>query len=366
MKIWLRFSLYFSVGLLLFILYLMTVMSVSPFLLGIFFPHLAVEHVLVLENDDLVDWLIPVSFLFSLLSGGVLFSIFFVRPVFQIISFLPKLSLGERIIHNKEIFNSQGKPKIRYLPFKNVIKDIQNLERDLHYAEEERKRIEVAKKDWLAGISHDIKTPLSYITGYSSLLLYSDYEFTSVEIKNSLDQIYQKSLYIEKMVEDLNLSFYLESDGLQLRLEEVDLVDLVQNVVNDVIANPKSQKDIISFLSKEKMVSLNVDAKLIYRALHNLIMNAVEHNPPQTKVMILLERNESNQLIIQITDNGKGMNPETVKRCFEKYSDSENKTHVKGLGISIAYNILKAHGMEIEVESEVGSGTKFTILSPRL
>lgn len=364
MKMWLRFSLYFSLGLLLFILYLMIIILViMPFFLELVFPHLDWEYVYVVESSNSVEeWIVPLSFLFSLLSAGVLFSIFFVKPVFQIISFLPNLSSGERIINNKEIFNSQGKLKVLYFLFRDIIKDIQNLEANLHYAEEERQKIELAKGDWLAGVSHDLKTPLSYITGYSSLLLHSDYEFTSEETKTSLDQIYQKSLYIEKMVEDLNLSFYLESDSLQLRLEETDLVYLLQEVVNDVAASPQSPKDRISFLSKEKRAFVNVDARLIYRTLHNLIMNGVEHNSPQTQIMISLERNERHQLVIQISDNGQGMSSEIIENCFEKYTNSEKKAHHRGLGISIAYQILKAHGMKIEVESEVGIGTQFTIL----
>lgn len=362
MKIWLRFSLYFSVGLLFFILYLLILF---PLLLGIFLPHLGWEQVYIINSSGSPeDWIVVFIFLFSLLSGGILFSIFFVRPVFQIISSLPNLSSGEKIIHNRKIFGSDGKPKALYFLFGDVIADIQKLEESLHLAEEERRKIESAKKDWLAGVSHDLKTPLSYITGYSSLLLHLDYEFTSEETQVYLDQIYQKSLYIEKMVEDLNLSFYLESDALQLGFEETDLVYLLQKVVNDVAASPQSQKDAISFLSKEKTAFVNVDAKLIYRALHNLIMNGVEHNPPQTKVMVLLERNKGNQLVIRISDNGQGMDSEAVKGCFEKYADSEKKARVKGLGISIAYSILKAHGMKIEVESEVGIGTKFHILLP--
>ncbi|MGO0881529.1 sensor histidine kinase [Clostridioides difficile] len=125
--------------------------------------------------------------------------------------------------------------------YKEVIVNIKSLGNKLQETEIERKNLEIAKTDWLAGVSHDLKTPLSYINGYSSLMLNKNHSFSEEERMTFLNDIYKNGVYIEKLIDDLSLTFFIDSSGkIQLKHTQVEMVAFLQNLIADIANNPKS------------------------------------------------------------------------------------------------------------------------------
>ena len=362
MKIWLRFALYFTAGLLFFALFLA---FAFPFLLKIVFPDELHSISFVVENEHYYSaLLVLVIFVFCLLSGSLLFSLLFVKPVLQIISSIQNLAIDNQTNSYFKTEQNGSKFKLTSILFKEVLSSIQTLANNLRQAEQERVELEQAKRNWIKGISHDLKTPLSYITGYSSLLLTPSHGFTSDEREKYLAEIYCKGIYISELIEDLNLSFYLkDKKALQLNYEVVELVNFIQIIINEIARMPISLSYDFSFMPEETTVFAKIDRKLMYRVLYNLLVNSVEHNPPNTRIRISLARNEKRQVLLSIQDNGTGMDQETIDHCVNMHYSKNNSGHFnKGIGLYIVKNILDAHQADFIIHSQPDAGTQIQII----
>lgn len=357
-KIWFRFTVCFTIGLFVFTVYFL---MLFPIILQLAQP----ESTIVIEQtfnakEDLGPLLL--AFTVCFLSGGLFFSLLFVKPIYQILLSINRLSRGESLDRNR-LYNRKNKLKVPYLLYKEVIDNLQALEQSLNQAERRRIEIEAAKNDWLAGVSHDLKTPLSYISGYSSLLLGPGYSFSPDELKHHLGQIYQKSIYIKSLIDDLNHLFLIERSGhIPLCLEKIELVDCLQGILNDVAESPQAVTHDFSLIVKEKKIYAECDLKLIRRAFYNLLYNCVEHNPDETRITVTLNKNDQG-IMIDIEDDGVGLD-EAELAFFEEKPPNSHKSpdRRKGLGLQITRTILEAHGAALTVKNMPQSGSRFSII----
>ena len=338
MKMQIRFILAFIGGLLLFVL-----LTTSYFA---FF----VEFIFDTENTGA---LLPESFpsLLVLISafifGGIALGFAFVPPLLFMLSIIKKLSAGNYELAETldTVYRRNGKLKIRYALYKELISDLYVLAGNLQKAEIERKKLDEAKADWLAGVSHDLKTPLSYVTGYSALLLSKEYTWSEDEVKRFLSQIYEKCVYIEELITEFNLSFEPDMPKLPLTREDFDLVEFLRNLIADVANMPNAEKYMIEFQTEEDAFTVSADKKLLRRALQNLVVNAIRHNPFGTNILIELRQGENGKTVMTVSDNGVGM-------------DWPYKTEEKrGRGLSIVESIIAAHDGSFSIESTPGQGT---------
>lgn len=194
-------------------------------------------------------------------------------------------------------------------------------------------------------------------------MLNKNHSFSEEERTIFLDNIYKKGVYIEKLIDNLSLTFFIDSSGkILLKHTQVEMVAFLQNLIADVANNPKSKKQIFGFYTDLERLYLAIDETLMYRALYNLLMNCVEHNPDGTKIEICLKQS-SEQIYINTTDNGVGINAEKADDIFDKYYSSKNhNTQNKGLGLFIVKQIIDAHGGNISVSSILGKSTSFQII----
>ncbi|HBG7675331.1 TPA: HAMP domain-containing histidine kinase [Clostridioides difficile] len=357
-KLYFRFIAYFTTGLFIFLVYFVTLFILLNQLI---YPEKSHEFLYVADSSiGYFPSILIISFCF--ITGGILFCLFLVRPLYLIICSISNLSKGDYAIV-KKAFTNNGKLKWYYFMYKEVIVNIKSLGNKLQETEIEREKLEVAKTDWLAGVSHDLKTPLSYITGYSSLMLNKNHSFSEEERTIFLDNIYKKGVYIEKLIDNLSLTFFIDSSGkILLKHTQVEMVAFLQNLIADVANNPKSKKQIFGFYTDLECLYLAIDETLMYRALYNLLMNCVEHNPDGTEIEICLKQS-SEQIYINTTDNGVGINAEKADDIFDKYYSSKNhNTQNKGLGLFIVKQIIDAHGGNISVSSILGKSTSFQII----
>lgn len=360
MKLRLRFILFFIGGFISFIVFMgLFVMACSEYLI----PQLTV--------DTAISNLLNISaILITFLIGGVMFGLFFVNPLVYMISLIRNLSLENTTLLDitDRVFTDKGKLKARYFLYRELIDDIGILAKQLKTAQTERERLEAAKTNWIAGVSHDLKTPLSYITGYSSLLLDNKDAWQETEARKYLREIHDKSVVIADLIGDLNISFKMDavSEVYPLKKETFDAVDFLQRLLADIASSPNATQYGFSFHSSADVIAIHADEKLLYRAMQNVVINAVTHNPPGTEIDLTINSDTANrQVSIVIADNGIGISEETVKKLFHRYYQStENENKSGGLGLSVAKSMIEAHGGKIAATSKPGLGTAFEITLP--
>ncbi|GIP56205.1 HAMP domain-containing sensor histidine kinase [Paenibacillus woosongensis] len=248
--------------------------------------------------------------------------------------------------------------------YKDVFYNVNVLTEELRASELERKKLDRMKEEWIANISHDIKTPLASIQGYAEMMRDKDYDFTVEEMRDYAEIIERKSLYLKDVIEDLNLSTRLRNKELTLNSKSVNIVSLVRNAVIDTLNDARYGNRNINFQYSDEIILIEADDILIRRAIANLIYNAVVHNDENVAVEVSVEK-EGDFVRIVVEDHGKGIKKEELERIFDRYYRGTNTGELhkgSGLGMAIAHDIVKAHGGEINVESELRSGTRIEIL----
>ena len=291
----------------------------------------------------IVDFIIAIIF-------GYIFSKGLTKPVKAIIGGVDHLYDGNYEIYFKE----KG-------IYKNVLKKLNSLSYKLKENELERKKIDIMRDEWIANISHDIKTPLSSIKGYAEFLE-QDYDFSSEDIKSYAGIINNKSDYIKELVDDLNLSMKLKNNESILNKEKVNAVSLVKNIVIDILNDSKYSNVDIKFECNEDKIFIDIDKVLMQRVLNNLIYNALVHNDKDISIVVRVYKNDKTH--ISISDNGKGISENDLENIFDRYYRGTNtgESHKgSGLGMSIAKEIVNAHGGDITINSLLGKGTDIKI-----
>lgn len=333
MRMRIRFITFFISGLLLFVL------SMSLFIA--FF----LEYVLPTPDNDV---LLIIVVIIPFVIGGAALGVIFVNPLLFMLSLVKKLSTGQYDLSQvvNRVHKRNGKLKIRYSLYKELISDLSALAGNLRETEIQRKQLEDAKTNWIAGVSHDLKTPLSYVTGYSALLLSENYTWDIEETRRFLTQIYDKSVYIGELINDLNLSFEQGVPKLPLIKETFDLIDFMRSLIADIANTPNATEYILEFQTTENHLFISADKKLLRRAFQNLLVNAMRHNPHGTSIMVGIKKGKAGQVIVSVSDNGAGMEWPP--------KDTEEKP---GRGLSIVENIISAHGGSFTIESKPMQGT---------
>ncbi len=292
----------------------------------------------------IIDFIVAIIF-------GYIFSKGLTKPVKKIISGVEDLSSGNYDIYYKE----NG-------IYANVFGKLNNLSDRLKNNEVERKKVEKMREDWIANISHDIKTPLSSIKGYAEVLE-EDYDFSSEEIKDYASIINKKADYIKELVDDLNLTMKLKNNKSSINKEEANIVNIVKDCVIDIFNDPKYSERDIEFKESKPSIIVNIDKTLIRRVINNLIYNALVHNSEKTSISVSVFEKE--KVHILICDNGEGISEAELKHIFERYYRGTNTGEAhkgSGLGMAIAKEIISAHYGDINISSEIGKGTVIEII----
>lgn len=354
MKLKLRFSCFFMVGFLCFLVYMGLVIGL---LLEYVFPVLGLDN----SGDDLVSFLIV--FFLPFISGGIFFGLYFVNPMLFMMSLIARLSAGMYDLSeaDQKLYTKKGKLEKRYFLYREVIADLYNLAHRLEQAEIQRKKLEEAKENWIRGISHDLKTPLSYIVGYSALLTNEHYDWSQAEIQSFSKEVYAKGKDIEGLIDDLRLSFQLQNTNTEVPLSKdmFDLIPFLKDLIADIANMPGAENYEFNFQTSVDSLLIPFDNKLLHRAFQNLLINAVCHNPVHTLIQVRVDRPQGNLILIDFCDNGVGING-TVMELFEKGNAGSNMSH----GLEIVKSVIAAHKGNISVESGQNQGSQFHIQLP--
>jgi signal transduction histidine kinase len=177
------------------------------------------------------------------------------------------------------------------------------------------------------------------------------------------DIIVNKADYMDKLVEDLKLTYQLRQDRSTVERKRENLIELVRDSIIDLLNHPAYQHADIVFETDSEEVPFICDRTLLQRAISNLLTNALVHNPPATKIVV---RVFSGQLLyVEIQDFGQGIPEADLENLFDRYYRGTNTGEAhkgSGLGMAIAMQIVEVHGGSIVVNSQIGQGTTVKML----
>jgi len=247
--------------------------------------------------------------------------------------------------------------------FEDVYDSLNTLDSEIRTSDEERKKTEIMREEWIANITHDLKTPLSPIKGYAELLMEDD--FSPEDVKRYGHTILKNTSYAEALVDDLKLTYQLKNNMIPINRKDENITRFLKEVIINILNNPKYADRKISFTGQDAPVTYPVDRTLMQRVFDNLLYNSLTHNPPETEINVSLVL--ESDICIYIRDNGRGMEQDELDRLFERYyrgTNTEVNPHGTGLGMAIAKQIIELHGGSINVESKPDNGTIFMIRFP--
>ncbi|MFX1393166.1 MAG: PAS domain S-box protein [Promethearchaeota archaeon] len=224
-------------------------------------------------------------------------------------------------------------------------------------AEQELINLSKLKSELLTRASHELKTPLISIKGYTELLLelYKE-QFDNVML-SSLNQIKHGSERLEKTINNILNTSYLESEQVELDLKDEDLSFLIKYCVNEFQGLAKSRHHKISLHIQDNLIT-KFEKERVYEVLSNLIINAIKYTPSYGSIEINTKTKE-NFYIVSVKDNGIGFTEEEKERIFKQFGKIERYGYGwdlgidgTGLGLYISKKIIELHGGEIWMESE--------------
>ena len=236
----------------------------------------------------------------------------------------------------------------------------------LDYAKEEIGKSDQLQKEVLANVTHDLKTPLTMIKAYASMIQEISGNNPEKRAKHT-QVIIDESDRLTALVNDiLNLS-KIRSGMDSLKLQEFNLSEFIHTVLErfDYLTETKGYtlvRDIDDELYTE------ADTEKLEQVVYNLVGNAVNYTGEDKKITVSLKKAEGGKIRFSVTDTGKGIPPDEIDTIWDRYyrSTETHKRPIKGtgLGLSIVKTILVKHGFEYGVESEVGKGSTFYVLFP--
>ena len=223
------------------------------------------------------------------------------------------------------------------------------------------------RREFLANITHDLRTPLTSLQGYLETLLMKEGALTPEEQRNYLTIAIKRSEQLGKLVSKLFELAKLDSPDVQVRFEPFSLAELIQDILQKFQLAADKKKITLHMDVAENLSLAFADIGLCERVLDNLIENAVRYTPEDGAIRVTAVPKDE-RIEVQVSDTGSGIRPEDITQLFERSSrlKSEHPKDVEraGLGLAIVKRILELHGSDIRVNSAVNVGTTFIFTLP--
>ncbi|HEY6608431.1 MAG TPA: HAMP domain-containing sensor histidine kinase [Candidatus Limnocylindria bacterium] len=207
-----------------------------------------------------------------------------------------------------------------------------------------------ARRKLLADVSHELRTPLSIIQGNVEGMIDGLYPAD----RPHLERVLAETRQLERLIEDLRTLSLADAGELPLHREPVALGDLVADVVAGFQAQ-SATAGVTLRVEATDAPTIDLDPRRIRQVIGNLLSNALRHTPSGGAVTVSV-RQEANAVILEVADSGAGMDPESAVRAFDRFWRAGD-TAGAGIGLAIVRDLVRAHGGEATLESELGRGT---------
>ncbi|MGF7014341.1 two-component system histidine kinase PnpS [Ornithinibacillus bavariensis] len=228
------------------------------------------------------------------------------------------------------------------------------------------KQLEVMRKDFVANVSHELKTPITSIRGFSETLLDDDLKDKEIA-RQFLGIINEESRRLQSLIQDLLTLSKLENEDSKLELTLVNTRKLIDDVI-PVLKQQADQKGIQLIIDNDSEIDFLADLNGIKQVMINLVANAINYTPKDGRVTLKVKE-EQDFIHLCVKDTGIGIPKEELPRIFERFyrvdKARSRNTGGTGLGLAIVKHIVELHKGMIEVESELNTGTTFHLYFPK-
>ena len=227
------------------------------------------------------------------------------------------------------------------------------------------KSVEELRKELIANVSHDLRSPISSIQGFAETILLKEKNISEEERKKYLEIILQNSENLSKLVNDLFELSKLESNPKMIQQEPVQVAELVQDVADKFQIIAREKKISINTIYSKSLPLVYADIQMTDRVFQNILDNAIKYCSAGDVVTIELELLK-NAILVKITDTGKGIAEDELPYIFTRYYKGKKTagTNSTGLGLAIVKKILDLHKSTINVYSKINQGTQFEFNLP--
>jgi signal transduction histidine kinase len=227
------------------------------------------------------------------------------------------------------------------------------------------KELDALKSDFVATVSHDLRSPLTLMRGYATMM----------EMVGELNE--QQNTYVRKIIASVEgmtrlvttlLDLGRIEAGINLHLEMVPVYDIVERVVGSLqLQASQKQLQMTTEISPNTVPLAEADQALLQQAMHNLVENAIKYTEPGGRVYVRI-RSDQDRMIFEVSDTGIGIAPVDLPRMFEKFFRGGQKETKKrqgtGLGLAIVKSIAERHNGQVWAESQLGKGSAFYFAIP--
>lgn len=224
---------------------------------------------------------------------------------------------------------------------------------------------EQLRANLLRSISHDLRTPLTSISGNAGILISSEGAISEEKRIKLYEDIYEESLWLINLVENLLAVTKIEDGTMHLNMVEELLDEVVFEALNHI--NRKNDKHKIIVKEENDFVISKIDARLIIQVIINIVDNAIKYTPKDEDIIITIKK-ENKNAVIEIADGGKGISEESKEKIFDMFYTENNKIvdskRSLGLGLALCKSIITVHNGTIEVFDNKPKGAIFKITLP--
>ncbi|ALC90077.1 histidine kinase [Bacillus sp. FJAT-18017] len=231
----------------------------------------------------------------------------------------------------------------------------------------EERKLDKMRKDFIANVSHELRTPISMLQGYSEAIV-DDIAGTDEEKKEMAKVIYDESLRMGRLVNELLDIARMESGNIKLNMDEIPVAPFIGRILRKFQGLAKDHDIFLTAEINDSEYHSTFDGDRIEQVFTNLIDNAIRHTPKDGTVKVTVKSDEKG-VEVEVADSGSGIPEEDLPFIFERfYKADKARTRGRagtGLGLAIAKNIIDAHKGHISVKSKLGQGTTFSFFIPR-
>ncbi len=295
----------------------------------------------------------------------------FILTVFSLFNVIYATSTSQ-VVFNVIFFTSILAGSV--LLIRSILREIEQrekleiLDKELETANEKLKELDKLKTEFLSLASHQLRSPLTAVKGYTSMLLEGDFGAVNPQQKEAIDRVYQSVTHLTRVVEDLLNVTKIELGGMQYTMRPFDLDTATEELVSElrVTAEKKGLKLIFDCDTKKSYPILGDEEKL-RQVFLNFIDNSIKYTEKGEVRVSVTKDTAKNQITFAVTDTGMGMTPETQASLFQKFVRTDKSKEVNrggsGLGLYLAKQIVEAHHGSLIVSSPgVGKGSTFGVV----
>jgi signal transduction histidine kinase len=236
---------------------------------------------------------------------------------------------------------------------------VRGLARAFNTMTERLGRHEQLRRNLMADIAHELRTPLTIMQGKLEGLLDGVYPREDAQVTEILDE----TRLLSRLVEDLRTLALSETGALNLEKEPTDLSELARDVIRAFANEASSQGVRLEIEIPTPLPSVDIDAIRFRQVLNNLLLNALQHTPPGGSIQTRVTATTQSDTLVEVHDTGSGMTQDEVERAFERFQKGPGSRGA-GLGLTIARNLVLAHGGEMRAVSQPGHGTTISFTLP--